>query len=230
MRLREKKEVCRERELEELRLSEFELRQKKSKDRTQRYNKKIRRKLRRRSVVSVVPNSAQPSGAEIDVGREVYHDNDNSIAAKVDQSVENNPQRLQRRRRPKMIVVDKTERRPPSMLLGEEFKRNRFDELVHETLESYDCLVQEFIIDPDDETVCMVLNTYFADDQYMATLSSVNCEEQHELQSPEFRYRPLLGSDGVVNLVAQFHNMMTGNNSWPITNEQWMKVQEDDLS
>ena len=230
VRLREKKEVRRERELEELRVSEFELRQKKSKDRTQRYNKKIRRKLRRRSVVL---DSAQPSDAEIDVvdvGREVYHDNDNSIAAKVDQPVENNPQRLQRRRRPKMIIVDKTERRPPSRLVGEEFKRNRFDELVHETLESYDYLVQEFIIDPDDETVCMVLNTYLADDQYMATLSSIDCEEQHELQSPEFRYRPLLGSDGVVNLVAQFHNMMTGNNSWPITNEQWMKVQEDDPS
>ena len=57
MRLREKKEVRRERELEELRAAEYELRQKKSKDRTQRYNKKLRRKLRRQAVVPAVVQS-----------------------------------------------------------------------------------------------------------------------------------------------------------------------------
>jgi len=49
IRLREKKEVRHERELEQLRASELELRKKKSKDRTQRYNKKIRRKFRMRA-------------------------------------------------------------------------------------------------------------------------------------------------------------------------------------
>jgi len=49
IRLREKKEVRRERELNDLRAAELELRKKKVEDRTQRCNKKIRRKLRIRT-------------------------------------------------------------------------------------------------------------------------------------------------------------------------------------
>jgi hypothetical protein len=111
--------------------------------------------------------------------------------------------------------------------LGAEFRKNRSDELVHETLEHYDYLVQELIIDPDYETVCMVMNTYLEDSQ-LATLAPIDCEDRHISQSSEFRHRLLLGPEGVVDLVTQFHNMATGNNTWPITNEQWLKVQDED--
>ena len=184
VRLREKKEACRERELEELKAAEYELRQQKSKDRTQRYNKKLRRKLRRQAVVPAMVQSS-------DVGNHLDREAMTMLHIR----------RSQKQRRPKMIVIDKTERRPPSRLLGAEFKKNRSDELVHETLEHYDYLVQELIIDPDDETVCMVMNTYLEDSHYMATLAPIDCEDHHISQSPEFRHRPLLGPEGIVDLL-----------------------------
>jgi hypothetical protein len=226
VRLREKKEVRREKELEELRAAEFEIRQKKSKDRTQRYNKKIRRKLRRQSVV---PATVQLSDS---IHRSDREDNFtqglSTPLEKHNVTTVFTRKSQKQRRRPKMIVIDKNERRPPSRLLGAEFKKNRSDELVHETLEHYDYLVQELIIDPDDETVCMVMNTYLENNQYMATLAPIDCEDHSISQSPQFRHRPLIGPEGVVDLVIQFHNMATGDNTWPITNDQWLKVQEED--
>jgi hypothetical protein len=57
----------------------------------------------------------------------------------------------------------------------------------------------------------MVMNTYLGNNQYIATLAPIDCEDHSILQSPEFRHRPLLGPEGVVDLVIQFHNMDTGD-------------------
>ena len=65
-----------------------------------------------------------------------------------------------RRKRPKMIIVDKTQRRPPSRLVHDEHAQNREHELVHENLEGYDYLVQEYFLDPDSDTMYMVINAY----------------------------------------------------------------------
>jgi len=132
------------------------------------------------------------------------------------------------KKKPKMIIVDKRQLRPPSRLVGEEYRRAREEELVHETLESYDYLVQELLIDPEDNSTCMVMNTYMEDDKYMATLAPIDCEVQNELKSVEFRRRQLRGENGVIDLVNQFHNMATGNSTWPVTNEQWFEVQRSD--
>ena len=68
--------------------------------------------------------------------------------------------RRKKKKRPKMIIVDKTQRRPPSRLIGEEYNRNRDHELIHESLEGYDYLVQEYFIDPESDSMYMVINTY----------------------------------------------------------------------
>ena len=42
------------------------------------------------------------------------------------------PRTCRRRKRPKMIIVDKSQRRPPSRLVNDEYDRNRDNELIHE--------------------------------------------------------------------------------------------------
>jgi len=226
VRLREKKESRREKALEELRISELDLRRKKNKARTQRYNKKVRHRLRKasshheRSSVQL-PEQKQDRVGDIPDNELLVHHGE-PVAMEDQQS-----SRIQRKR-PKMIIVDKAERRPPSRLVGQEFVINRSNELVHETLENYDYLVQEFIIDPDDETVCMIVNTYLKDDQYMATLIPIETDDQLIFNSSVCRTRQLLGKEGVVELVNQFHLMATGNNKWPTTMEQWLNIQKQD--
>jgi len=53
-----------------------------------------------------------------------------------------------RKKRPKMIIVDKSHRRPPSRLVGQEYNTNRDSELIHETLVGYDYLNL-------DQTLCI---------------------------------------------------------------------------
>ena len=202
MRIREKNEIRKEKELEELREKELRMREDKSKKRTKRYNKKIRRKLKRSD--SVVMSEMR---------------NDDVIAVR---------KGTKSRRKPKMIIVDKRQQRPPPRLVGEEYRKNRERELVHETLESFDYLVQELIVDPEDGSTCMVMNTYMEKDKYMATLAPIDCEAQHEFQSENFKQRQLLGENGVVNLVEEFHRMATGNSLWPKTNAQWLEAQKND--
>jgi hypothetical protein len=84
-----------------------------------------------------------------------------------------------RQKRPKMIIVDKTQRRPPSRLVNEEHARNREHELVHENLEGYDYLVQEYFLDPDSDTLYMVINTYLENEIYKATVCPIDCELQN---------------------------------------------------
>jgi len=62
----------------------------------------------------------------------------------------------------------------------------------------------------------------------MATLAPIQ-EEQQEMESVHDRRRPLKGTDGVISLVDQFHALATGNNKWPVTNDQWLMAQQDDL-
>jgi len=223
IRLREKKELRRERDLEDLRAAELELREKKVKNRTQRYNKKIRRKFRIRT--RKIDNEV--TGHEPNVNNTII---ENKI---VDQtSVQNNNtnsqhiQRFKKHKKPKMIIIDKNQRRPPSRLVGKEFNQNRENELIHETLESFDYLVQELLIDPDDDTVCMVLNTYIENDQYMGTLAPIQDDKDRE--PLPFRRRHIKGRDGISSLVDQFHNLITNNNKWPTTSDQWLLAQQND--
>jgi hypothetical protein len=106
-----------------------------------------------------------------------------------------------RRKRPKMIIVDKTQRRPPSRLVDEEHARNREHELVHENLEEYDCFVQEYFLEPDSDTLYMVINTYLDNETYKATVCPIDCELQNIsiLQSPEFKSLDILGEHGVID-------------------------------
>ena len=53
-----------------------------------------------------------------------------------------------RKKRPTIIIVDKSQRRPLSRLVNDEYARNRDNELEHENLKGYDYLVQEYFIDP----------------------------------------------------------------------------------
>jgi hypothetical protein len=79
-----------------------------------------------------------------------------------------------------MIIVDKTQRRPPSRLVDEEHERIREHEnLVHENLEGCDYLVQEYCLDPDSDTIYMVINTYLDNDTYKATICPIGCELQN---------------------------------------------------
>ena len=138
--------------------------------------------------------------------------------------------RRKKKKRPKMIIVDKTQRRPPSRLIGEEHSRNRDHELIHESLEGYDYLVQEYFIDPDSDSMYMVINTYLdTDNQYRATICPIDCELQDkDLASPEFKSINICGEDGVIHLVSKFHNMVTANGTWPTSNEMWMEAQSKD--
>ena len=135
-----------------------------------------------------------------------------------------------RKKRPKMIIVDKTQRRPPSRLVGEEHARNREDELVHENLEGYDYLVQEYFMEPGSDHMYMVINTYLENDQYKATICPIDCELQKEVQleSPNFKSINIIGENGVIDLVNKFYNMVTADGTWPINNEQWMEAQNKD--
>jgi hypothetical protein len=137
-----------------------------------------------------------------------------------------------RRKRPKMIIVDKTQRRPPSRLVNEEHARNREHELVHENLEGYDYLVQEYFLDPDSDTLYMVINTYLDNEIYKATVCPIDCELQNItiLQSPEFKSLNILGEHGVIDLVNKFYNIVTANGNWPTTNNAWLEVQSNDES
>ena len=137
-----------------------------------------------------------------------------------------------RRKRPKMIIVDKTQRRPPSRLVHDEYAQNREHELVHENLEGYDYLVQEYFLDPDSDTMYMVINTYLDQDTYKATVCPIDCELQHIplLQSPEFKSLHIIGENGIIDLVNKFYNMVTANGLWPSSNEAWLEAQRNDDS
>ena len=141
-----------------------------------------------------------------------------------------NNHRRKKKKRPKMIIVDKTQRRPPSRLIGEEYARNREEELVHETLEGYDYLVQEYFLDPDSDAMYMVVNTFLDHDQYKATICPIDCELQNikVLESPEFKIMNIIGENGVIDLVNKFYNMVTANGHWPTTNEEWLAAQDRD--
>jgi len=135
-----------------------------------------------------------------------------------------------RKKRPKMIIVDKTHRRPPSRLVGQEYSANRDCELIHETLEGYDYLIQEYFMEPGSDTMYMVLNTYLDGDQYKATVCPIDCELQNipDLHSHHFKYYNIIGENGIIDLVTQFHNMATANNTWPKTNGEWLEFQKKD--
>ena len=208
VRIREQSEMKKERALEELREKELQLREQMEKNRTKRYNKKVRRKLKQLSESRVDEN------ADID---------EDAVSTSMIKKVG------KRRIKSKMIIVDKRQSRPASRLVGDEYKRNREAELVHETLESFDYLVQELLIDPEDGSTCMVINTYMEGDKYLATLAPIDCETQYNFQSEDFKVRHILGENGVVDLVECFHNMATGNSTWPKTDEQWFEAQKKDV-
>jgi len=84
------------------------------------------------------------------------------------------PHASRRRKRPKMIIVDKSQRRPPSRLVNNEYAHNRDHELIHETLEGYDYLIQEYFMDPITDQMYMVVNTYLDNDQYKATVCPID--------------------------------------------------------
>ena len=113
--------------------------------------------------------------------------------------------------------------------MGNEYRINREEELVHEMLEGFDYLVQELMMDPEDGNTCMVINIYMEGDKYLATLTPIDCETQHNFRSKEFKVRHLLGENGVVDLVECFHKMATGNSTWPRTDEQWFEAQKKDV-
>ena len=135
-----------------------------------------------------------------------------------------------RRKRPKMIIVDKSQRRPPSRLVNNEYAHNRDHELIHETLEGYDYLIQEYFMDPITDQMYMVVNTYLDNDQYKATVCPIdyNLQDQTTLDSPEFKSFNIIGEHGIIDLVAKFNLMVTANGSWPVTNQQWLEAQQKD--
>ncbi len=111
-------------------------------------------------------------------------------------------------------------------------KIDREHELVHENLEGYDYLIQEYFLDPDSDAMYMVINTYLDHDTYKATVCPIDCELQHIsiLQSPEFKSFYILGKNGIIDLVNKFYNMVTANGIWPSTNEAWLIAQSNDAS
>ncbi len=136
-----------------------------------------------------------------------------------------------RRKRPKMIIVDKSQRRPPSRLVNNEYIHNRdHDYLIHETLEGYDSLIQEYFMDPITDQMYMVVNTYLDNDQYKATVCPIdyNLKDQTTLESPEFKSFNIIGEHGIIDFVAKFTLMVTANGSWPVTDQQWLEAQQKD--
>ena len=129
-----------------------------------------------------------------------------------------------------MIIVDKFQRRPPSRLVNDEYDRNRDNELIHETLEGYDYLVQEYFMHPTTDQMYMVVNTYLDNDQYKATVCPIDYElqDQTTLESPEFKSFNIIGGIGMIDLVNKFNIMVTANESWPITDQQWFETQQKD--
>ena len=77
-----------------------------------------------------------------------------------------------------MIIVDKSQRRPQSRLVGEEHAYNRETELVHESLEGYDYLIQEYFLEPTSNTMYMVINTYLDNNVHKPTTCHIDCEIQ----------------------------------------------------
>ena len=140
------------------------------------------------------------------------------------------PRTCRRKKRPKMIIVDKFQRRPPSRLVNDEYKCNRDNELIHETLEGYDYLIQEYFMDPTTDQMYMVVNTYLDNDQYKATVCPIDYElqDQKELESPEFKSFNIIGENGIIDLVNKFNIMVTANGSWPISDQQWFEAQQQD--
>jgi len=76
----------------------------------------------------------------------------------------------------------------------------------------------------------MVLNTYLDGDQYKATVCPIDCELHNvpDLHSHHFKYYNIIGENGIIDLVSQFHNMATANDTWPKTNEEWLESQKKD--
>jgi hypothetical protein len=87
-----------------------------------------------------------------------------------------------------MIIVDKSQRRPQSRLVGVEHAYNRETELVHESHEGYDYLIREYFLEPNSNTYLdnnvMVINTYLDNNVYKATTCHIDCETQG-LHSPD---------------------------------------------
>ncbi len=129
-----------------------------------------------------------------------------------------------------MIIVDKSQRRPPSRLVNNEYAHNRDHELIHETLEGYDYLIQEYFMDPITDQMFMVVNTYLDNDQYKATVCPIdyNLQDQTTLESPEFKSFNIIGEHGIIDLVNKFNLMVTSNGSWPVTDQQWLEAQQKD--
>jgi len=119
------------------------------------------------------------------------------------------PGTRRRRKRPKMIIVDKSQRRPPSRLVNDEYVRNRDHELIHETLEGYDYLVQEYFMDPTTDQMYMVVNTYLDNDQYKATVCPIDYElqDQTTLMSPEFKSINIIGENGIIDCEIKVVNL-----------------------
>ena len=93
-------------------------------------------------------------------------------------------------------------------------------------------MVQEYFLDPDSDTMYMVINTFLDHDTYTATVCPIDCELQNVsiLQSPEFKSLDILGENGIIDLVNKFYNMVTANGIWLSTNEAWLTAQSNDES
>ena len=220
IRLQKKRKLRQDKKLEELRQQQILLSQRKSHRRTKRYNQKARKKLIKRynqkdQVSTIVSDDSVAINIGSDKAKLSMDDSKLQVHIPLQSSLTCSPNLIEghnvlqhqrgqnrRKKRPKMIIVDKSQ--------------------------GYDYLIQEYFLEPNSNTMYMVINTYLDNNVYKATTCHIDCETQ-DLHSTDFKVFNIHGNEGIIKLINDFYALVTEVGVWPSTNEQWMEAQDKDL-
>ena len=135
------------------------------------------------------------------------------------------------KRKHKLITISKNTMKSTSRIVDEEYTEQRMEELLLEELHDFDYLVQEHYIDPNDKSLCVIINTYYdrTIGKLMATTIPLDSENPKNVDPDKFRTIEIQGEKGVRILVEEFHKAYIYNTQpWPRNSIEWLQAQEQD--